>query len=61
MGTLILKGTLLPDYTTVGARSLLSGKYDVPSYSILGGSPAVLKKTGYWWNLEDDKIEYCIE
>ena len=61
MGTLILKGTLLPDYTTVGARSLLSGKYDVPSYSILGGSPAVLKKTGYWRNLEDDKIEYCIE
>ena len=50
MGTLILKGTLLPDYTTVGARSLLSGKYDVPSYSILGGSPAVLKKTGYWRN-----------
>ena len=24
-------------------------------------SPAVLKKTGYWRNLEDDKIEYCIE
>lgn len=58
MGTLILKGTLLPDYTTVGARSLLSGKYDVPSYSILGGSPATLKKTGYWRNIEDDKIEY---
>ena len=58
MGTLILKGTVLPDYATVGARSLLSGRYEVPPYSILAGSPAVLKKTGYWRNLEDDKIEY---
>ena len=58
MGTLVLKGTVLPDYTTVGARSLLSGRYEVPPYSILAGSPATLKKTGYWRNLEDDKIEY---
>lgn len=58
MGTLILKGTVLPDYCTVGARSLLSGKYDVPPYSILGGSPAVLKKTGYWRNSKEEKIEY---
>ena len=58
MGTLILKGTVLPDYTTVGARSLLSGRYEVPPYCILAGSPAALKKTGYWRNIEDDKIAY---
>lgn len=58
MGTLVLKGTALPDHCVVGARSVLAGKQDVPPYSILGGSPATLKKTGYWRNIGDDGIEY---
>ena len=58
MGTLVLKGTTLPDHCVVGARSTLIGKQDVPPYSVLGGSPATLKKAGYWRNIEDDKIEY---
>lgn len=60
MRCVVLKGTVLPDYCTIGAQSLLSGKQDVPSYSVLAGNPLQLKKTGVWRNVDDDQIRYEI-
>ena len=43
MRTTILKGTVIPPFTTVGASSLLNKHYMIPEYSILAGNPAILK------------------
>lgn len=42
----ILKGTKLPNDIIVGSCSFLNKRYDIPSYSLLGGIPASVKKTG---------------
>lgn len=42
----IMKGTFLPDYVIVGARSLCNKEYNVPRYSMIAGIPAVLKREG---------------
>lgn len=55
----IQKGTVLPDYTIVGSNSLLNKNYsDVPSFSLLGGMPAKLIKTGLRrvFNVESEKM-----
>lgn len=52
----IMYNTILPQYTTVGARSLTNKKYDIPPYSLIAGTPAKLIKTGIWRDLNDDKI-----
>ncbi len=42
----LLKGTRLPDDVIVGSCSLLNKVYEIPSYSLLAGNPATVKKTG---------------
>ncbi len=42
----IMKGTVIPDYVIVGSRSVCNKQYDVPKYSVIAGTPAVLKKEG---------------
>jgi len=43
-GVTILKGTVLSDWCTVGANSLVIGQHNLPPYSLIAGSPA--KDTG---------------
>lgn len=57
-GVLVLKNSYIPKCCVVGARSVISGKLDIPSYSLVSGNPATLKKTGVWRNPIDDKIQY---
>lgn len=57
-GTLILKNSVIPDSCVVAAKSVVSRKLDVPSFSLVSGSPAIFKKTGIWRNPYDDKIDY---
>lgn len=52
----IMYNTKLPQYTTVGARSLTNKNYEIPPYSLIAGTPAKLIKTGIWRDLNDDKI-----
>lgn len=56
----VLKGTVTPNYCTVGACSVLNKKYDFPEYSIIAGNPVELKKAGYWRNRNNDRINYDI-
>ena len=54
----ILQGTKLPDYSVVGACSLLNKDYtNYSPYSLFVGSPARYVKTGVWRDMEDDKIK----
>ncbi|MFA6830848.1 MAG: acyltransferase [Bacteroidaceae bacterium] len=56
----IKKGTITPDHLTVAAPNSMLGKdySSLPPYSIIGGSPAKLLKTGYSriWNNEMQRI-----
>lgn len=38
--SMVMKGTQTPDYCIASARSMLNKAYDVPSYSLIGGTPA---------------------
>ena len=52
---IVLKKTVLPDYCTASAGSVLSGDYSsIPQYSVLCGNPAKLKFTGVWRGPSDD-------
>lgn len=54
---MILQGTRLPDYTVVAARSLVNRHINtIPSYSLIGGTPAKPIKSGVWRDINDDKI-----
>lgn len=53
--TSIMKGTEIPDYTIVASGSLLNKKYDIPTKSLLAGSPAKLIKTGIYRCLDDEE------
>ena len=37
---MVMKGTQTPDFCIASARSMLNKKYDIPSYSLIGGTPA---------------------
>ena len=53
----IMKGTVLPDYTTVASNSLCNKRYDIPQRSIIAGMPAKLVKSGVrrcWFDEEDE-------
>lgn len=43
-GAHIMKGSIIPDDVIVASESLVNKKMDVPSYSMIAGVPAVLKK-----------------
>lgn len=50
------KGTFLPDFCVVASCSMLNKKYNVPSYTLLAGIPATVKKNGIYRNRKNDKI-----
>ena len=53
----MLKGTILPPYTTVSAKTVLCKKYDIPQYCVIGMENTVkVKKEGIYRNLDDDSI-----
>lgn len=57
-GCTILPGTNIPSRCVVASKSLLNKKYNVPSYSLLAGCPAVKKADGVWRDPQNDKIDY---
>lgn len=52
----IMQNTKLPDFTIVGARSMTTKNYEIPTHSLIAGNPAKLIKTGIWRDFNDDKI-----
>lgn len=50
-GCSIMKGSDIPDDVVVAAKSLVNKKLDIPSFSIVAGIPAKLKKTGVKWSI----------
>lgn len=57
-GTTVFKNTCTPDYTIIAAKIILNKKYNFPSYSLIGGSPVQLLKSGVYRDVEDDSIVY---
>ena len=55
---IIQKNTKTPDNTIISGKSLLNKDYRVPEFSIIGGMPAKLLKTGYYRDLNNDQIIY---
>jgi acetyltransferase-like isoleucine patch superfamily enzyme len=53
----IMKGTETPDNCIIAANSMCNTKYDIPSYSLIAGSPAKLKKTGIYRVLDKEEQE----
>ena len=58
-GCLIMKRTETPNFCISSARTILSGKVDVPEYSVIGQKRGVeIIASGLWRNVDDDKINY---
>lgn len=57
-GVVVQKNTVIPPYCVIATRSLLNHKYDIPEKSLVAGSPAVLKKTGVYRDIDNDMIDY---
>lgn len=58
LGCIIQKNTKTPNNTIIAAKSFLNRDYQFPEYSIIGGIPSKLLKTGYYRDAEDDVIIY---
>lgn len=43
-----MPGTEIPKRCVIASNSLLNKKYEISPYSLLAGSPAVVKKEGVW-------------
>ncbi len=55
----VMKFTETPNYCTFSACTKVSGKVDVPEYSVVGQSGHLeVKRTGVWRNPDDDKIDF---
>ncbi len=60
-GCLLLKGTRIPDYVIVSARSLCNRKYKCKEKSIIYGNPAKVDENFeglFYRDLEDDIVDY---
>ena len=58
-GCRILKRTQTPDYCVIQSGTMLSIPVVAPMYSVIGNdSDIVVKATGLWRNIDDDKIDY---
>lgn len=57
-GALVLKNSIIPDYCVVGAKSVVSGRLKIPSYSLVCGNPVKLVKQGVWRDPFNDIIKY---
>lgn len=55
---IVMKNTLLPNFCTAAAYSLLNKHYEISCYSLVAGQPAVLKKEGIFRDMNDDLINY---
>ena len=54
-----LKNTSTPDYCIISAATLLNKNIEAPEYSIISSNtPAEIKITGLWRNIDDDSINY---
>ena len=51
---IVLKGSETPDFTIVGANSILTKSYDIPQYSIIAGVPPKVMKTGVYRDLNSN-------
>lgn len=55
-GCTVLKGTMLPPYTTVSARTVLNRVYDFPPYSVVGDkAEVVVRRSGVYRDLQSEK------
>lgn len=58
-GCLVMKRSETPDYCTISARTILSGKVDAPKYSVIGQKcDAEVIALGLWRNMDNDIIDY---
>ena len=58
-GCKVMKRTTTPDFCTISAGTVLSGPVNAPEYSVAGNrNEVVVKATGVWRNIDDDRIEY---
>lgn len=58
-GCVLMKRTETPNYCTISARTVLSGKIDVPQYCVIGPKNEIeIKATNVWRNRDDDNIIY---
>ena len=58
-GSLIMKRTETPDFCIISARTILSGKVDMPEYSVIGQKRDIkLMSLGVWRNIDDDIIDF---
>lgn len=58
-GCRIMKRTTTPDHCIISAGTILSNHISVPEYSVIGTEQnIVIKATGIWRNIHDDKIHY---
>lgn len=55
----VMKNTIVPDFTTIAAGTMLSGKLQTPPKAIVGNRRNTdVLQTGVWRNFDDDKIKY---
>lgn len=60
-GSRIYKNTIIPNYIVVSANSVVTGRVNVPEYSVIGTSSLpTVRKSGVWHDMDDDKIIYNI-
>lgn len=56
---MICQGTITPDFCVCASNSMLNKDYsNYPTYGMLAGIPANLKKQGIWRDIDDDEIIY---
>lgn len=54
--TSILKGTRIPDFTTIASNSLCNKEYNIDRYTILAGTPAKVVKTNIYRPIAEENI-----
>jgi len=56
----VMKNTMIPDFTTIAAGSMLVGRLDTPEKVVIGNKRTIeVLKSGIWRNFDDDGI--CFE
>lgn len=55
-----MKNTVIPDFTTIAAGTMLVGRLDTPEKVVIGNKRTTeVLKSGIWRNFDDDGI--CFE
>lgn len=59
---MVLKNTIVPDFTTVAAGTMISKPLDILEKSVVGNKkPVVVLRQGIWRNFDEDSIKYFFE